>query len=182
MECCSQHRVGQLGVHEAGVLRIHLRQVGLPDRQTRQVKTAQLSAQQAQQVDHIARSIPLLTAWLLAPALQQQQQPFLQPIRIANGTCQSLQQRPGDQLLLAVPHILFGGGLDECMAAEQLRLSLHKLVLDGLHQLIGQEFEDDRLQGEGRAVGGALDQHAAAQRFERDQQRALRHGLAQISQ
>jgi len=88
MECVSQDRVGQVGVHETGVLGIHLGQVGLPDRQTRQIEVAQVSAQQAQQVNDVARSIPLRTARLLAPALQQQQ-PFLQPIRIATSRSSS---------------------------------------------------------------------------------------------
>src|SRR5215470_15411851 len=68
------------------------------------------------------------------------------------------------------------------MAAQQLRLSFHKLVVDGLDQLIGDELEDDRLQSEGRLLCGALDQHTSAQRFERRQDLTMRHALTDIGQ
>ncbi len=110
------------------------------------------------------------------------QQPTLQRIRIAIGTYHSSQQRSGDQLLLATSYVLLGSCLDECMALQQSRLPIHKLLADSLRQLIDHILKDDRLQGECRSVGGALDQHAAAQGFERSHYLALRRGFAQIGQ
>ena len=77
VERLGQHRLGEVGVRQAGVLRLHLLQVGLPDRQPREVQPAQVAPQQPQQVDHVARPIALLRRRPTAPAVEQRQQPLL---------------------------------------------------------------------------------------------------------
>src|SRR5262249_53698154 len=95
-----QHGVGEVGVYEAGVLGLHLRQVGLANRQVGQVQPAQVAAQQPQQVDRIPRSIALLRRRPLPPAVQEPQQPLLRSDR-AHFRREPLLQRLPDQPLLA---------------------------------------------------------------------------------
>ncbi len=141
-----------------------------------------MAAPQAQQVDDVARPIPLLRQRLVTPGVQQGQQLSLHCVDATTSNAQAFQQWCGNQPLLAAPHVVPGSGLDERMTVQQPGLPIYKLLADGLHQLIGYVLEDDWLQGEGRPVRTALDQHAAAQRFKRDQHLALRHALTEISQ
>ena len=55
-----QRGLDEVGIHEAGVLGIHLRQVTLPNGELRKVLSAQVTPQSAQQVDNIARTVTLL--------------------------------------------------------------------------------------------------------------------------
>src|SRR5262249_47109096 len=144
------------GSGETGVLHIHALEVGLPNRYARKVETAQIAAQQPQQVDDVARPIVLLNDRLVAPGGKQGQELSLQRIRTASRGSQSLQQRRGDHVLLALSYMLPGGGLDERKAVQQVGLPIDNLVVDSLHQLIGHVFEDDRLQGKGWLVQATL--------------------------
>ena len=55
----SQPLLGEVGAHQAGILRLDLLQVGLPDRETGEVQPPPVAAQQPQKVDHVPRSIPV---------------------------------------------------------------------------------------------------------------------------
>ncbi len=66
-----------MGPGQAGVLRLNLRQVGLPNRQASEVQTAQVATQQPQQVDRAARPIALFPMRAIAPTFEQRQQHLL---------------------------------------------------------------------------------------------------------
>ena len=71
IERLCQHAIDEVRINKPCVLRIHLRQVGVPNRQARQVETTQIAAQQPQQVYHVSRSACLLVGGPSAPVVEQ---------------------------------------------------------------------------------------------------------------
>jgi hypothetical protein len=65
-----QHRLGQTGINKTRVLRFDLSQIGLPERQSRQVQPTQVASQKPQQIDNIPGSIALLRLRSLTPSRQ----------------------------------------------------------------------------------------------------------------
>ena len=153
IERFGQHGLGEVGVHQAGVLGIHLRQVGLPNRQAREVQPAQVAPQQPQQVDHVARPIALLRRAAAAPAVQQRQQPLL-GLRLRR-CCAFSRCRSGcaDQPLLALAHVVLRLRLDQRLARPAAPARPRTISSrQPLHQPLGHVLQHHRLQRERGAL------------------------------
>ena len=104
---------------QARVLRLHLLEVGLADKQIGEVQSLQVRSQQPEDIDRVSRAVALLRLWPIAPAFEQRQQPLLRT-GTATFRLHSLEHRLADQTLLSLPHVVFGLGLDERLLHELL--------------------------------------------------------------
>ncbi len=71
MKRFGQHSFVEAGVHETDVLRVDLGQIGLANRQARQVQTTQIPTQQPQQINDVARPVALLLVGPPTPPVEQ---------------------------------------------------------------------------------------------------------------
>ena len=69
------------------------------------------------------------------------------PCRAPARCHQPLQQRLGDQALLAPPHVVLAGRLHHGMAHQQRRPAVHDLLRQGRHQPLAHVLQHHRLQG-----------------------------------
>ncbi len=131
-------------VNQAGVLGIHLCQVSLPNCQARQVQTTQVAPKQPQQIDKVARRIPLLRWRSTTPAVHQRQKPLRCSTFPALGG-QLLHDWCADEPLLGLPQVVSGLRLDQRLLAHNHGLTTLELVESLRHQPVGHIFEHHRL-------------------------------------
>ena len=157
IEGFSQDRLHQVGIHEPCILGIHLRQVGLPNCQPREVEAAQVAPKQSQQIHKVARCVALLRWRSTAAAVQQRQEP-LRCFILSALLGQLLQDRSADQPFLRLAHIVFRLRLDDRLFNQHKRALMFDLLGNGLYQPIGHVLEHHGLERERRALVAALHQ------------------------
>jgi hypothetical protein len=157
IEPVSQHALGEMAINETSILRLYLRQVGLPNRQAREVQSAQVAPQQSQKVDHVARNRALLLRRPPTPALQQKEQQLLSATLVV-VRLQPLQHRRPDQPLLRLAHVLLSLRLDKRLSDQHERATTFDLLGSGLDHSIGHVLEHHRLQRNRRSVVASLHQ------------------------
>src|SRR5690348_4245068 len=134
-----------MGLDQAGVLRIHLREMHLPKLQARQIYAAQDAPEQPQQVDGIAGPKALLRKRTPAPAFQQRKQELFRAIVRPQAT----QDGFTEQSLLRLAYVVVCLRLDKRLLNQQERTGPGDLVGHILNQPIRHELEDNRLEREG---------------------------------
>jgi hypothetical protein len=98
---------------QAAVLGFSSGQVCLSNYQAREVHPAQITpTPQAQQVDHVPRSVTLLLQWSTAPSLEQRQESRLH-FTFTRPHAQRLEEWFGDQPLLGLAYVLLRLCLDD---------------------------------------------------------------------
>ena len=73
---------------------------------------------------------------------------------MATVCVQSLEDGLADQMLLRLPHVVFGLRLDKWLIHQQHRLSTRDLVGHFLHESVGHILEHNRLQRERGTTSG----------------------------
>ena len=105
-----------------------------------QVQPAQIAPQQPQQVDDVTGPVALLGRRPSAPGGEQRQQPLL-PFNFGVLRVEQPQDRPADQPLLRLAHVVLRLRLDERLFNQKSRLATADLVSNYLDQSIGHVLE-----------------------------------------
>src|SRR5215467_3477587 len=110
-----------------------------------------ITAEEAQQIDHVARSIPMGRARRTEPLLDQFEQ---QCFCLARTQLRSeiSQDCFADKMLLAMPNVLPGLRLHEGVQGQLQRFATPDFVAHAFDQTVRHVFEYDRLQREPRTT------------------------------
>jgi hypothetical protein len=154
-EPLAEHTVLQVRASQAGILRVHDRQVGLPNRQPREVHSTQIAARQPEQIDDVAWPVALFGCRAGTPLIKQGKQ---QRLNVSFGVLlgQPPQDRRAYQAFLRLANIVSRLRLDERLGMQHHGSSATDLVCNSFDQTICQILEHHGLHGEGRNTFATL--------------------------